>query len=318
MNVSNTDPIIVDQNITEYSFREKMIVKLISAFGSISCNFNFKGFWHASNLIGKLADRNRLASAKLGSSSVFHFRLRDPYWNRLLSRKYQYEKEISDAFSILSKIDKVIFLDCGANYGYWSLLAADKSVSFSHVYAIEASRLNYKYLSINNDANGGIINTINKAIYSISGEILSFSDDDSSHANSKIDKSGSDDGSVETISIDDIVEKYDAELPVLIKLDVEGAEIDALIGAETTLQRQCCIIYEDHGSDQDSRVTEWILKNSDYSVYWIGSDCEKIIKINSTEQLSPIKTNKKVGYNFFALKENSVFHDALIADKNKL
>ena len=51
-------------------------------------------------------------------------------------------------------------------------------------------------------------------------------------------------------SLDDLMDRMDLSTKRLVlKLDVEGVEIGAMIGAARLLKTDCVVICEDHGSD---------------------------------------------------------------------
>lgn len=291
---------------SQSSYVNSFISILISTAGRLSSLVNFKGFWHAANILGNAVPKNTVSKISLGSKSDFYFDLSDPYWNRLSCRVYKYEQEISDFFFQVKNVKSLVFLDCGSNYGYWSILATDESIGIKDVIAIEASTINYEYLKFNNERNGARFKTINKAIFSESGKTVKFCSDDASHANSKIVAEGEGIGVV-TVDIDTIVNQYSSHSPVVIKLDVEGAEIEALRGATQSMSRQFCIIYEDHGNDAKCLVTDWILNNTECAIYWKDNKTQSYKRISSVEDLKPLKIKASVGYNLFATQKGSIF-----------
>ena len=97
-----------------------IIYKLIYFFGFITSYFNFKFFYNLNKIISIFISKKKIASIKLNSDSNFSFILKDPYYNRLIYTKYKYEPEIEFLLQKLKYIN-FIFLDAGANYGYWSV-----------------------------------------------------------------------------------------------------------------------------------------------------------------------------------------------------
>jgi hypothetical protein len=77
---------------------------------------------------------------------------------------------------------------------------------------------------------------------------------------------------VGTVTLDQIYrECYEGQESVAIKLDVEDAEVEALRGAREILDScDALLIYEDHGSDPQCRVSEEILKVPTYGVLSVG------------------------------------------------
>ncbi len=74
-----------------------------------------------------------------------------------------------------------------------------------------------------------------------------------------------------TITLDAIFQKFnhDGKDRVVIKLDIEGAEIQALKGASDILMHEPLIIYEDHGKDRNSTISRYISEELGYEIYAI-------------------------------------------------
>jgi FkbM family methyltransferase len=80
---------------------------------------------------------------------------------------------------------------------------------------------------------GGRIECVKRALWNRSGETLGYT---SRASGTSLLVGSKDDGSVETISIDDWVRQRALPRVDFIKLDVEGVELDALRGAEKTIR----------------------------------------------------------------------------------
>ena len=126
------------------------------------------------------------------------------------------------------------FLDIGANIGYYSLLAAS---SVKKVYAFEPDPRNLEFLRHNLEK---IKNTeiINQAVYSISGQMeFDLSDDlECSHIVIQNYKN-TDTFVVRTTTVDDFAETELSTEVTAIKIDVEGADFDVLLGASRIIER---------------------------------------------------------------------------------
>ena len=66
-----------------------------------------------------------------------------------------------------------------------------------------------------------------------------------------------------------------------------------------TLNKNCLIIYEDHGKDKSHLNTKYLFKNN-FLVYYL--DKEKIYQIKKFNELNLIKRINHKGYNFIATK----------------
>src|SRR5690606_10171467 len=75
---------------------------------------------------------------------------------------------------------------------------------------------------------------------------------------------------VPSVSIDALVQSIqpDANEALVIKLDVEGSEIQALQGALATIRSHDVLVaYECHGSDSDCSVSRYVMKTLGLAVF---------------------------------------------------
>jgi FkbM family methyltransferase len=238
--------------------------------------------------------------------------LSDGYWVHLLFFAGRYEPEIEAA------LERVIgphtpFIDCGANIGYWSLVAAVRHRA--RVVAIEPAARSFERLTENVKLNGDGVETRRAAVWSSSGVVLSLVTHARRHAGAsvvnrreRIGVPGYGVEEVETVTLDQIYrERFVGENSVAIKLDVEDAEVEALRSARELLDScDALLIYEDHGNDPECRVSQEVLKVPDYGVYrW--NDGLGFEKISTLDDMRRIKVDGHIGYNFFALREDSRF-----------
>lgn len=264
------------------------------------------GFGVASKLLMPLV-RTKDMELQYGDGSKFTFKLNDGYWNRLAIKDYVYEQEI-EYFLHKVRIIDYIFLDCGANYGYWSVLVSSELLGSKEVIAIEASPTTYDLLSKNCRVNDSRFIILNNALASESGRKF-FIDSSENHAAASVQDVASTRSSVvESSTLDHIYGKYakDRKLPVIIKLDVEGQEINALVGAKELVENDVLIVYEDHAQDAGHTVTSFVLSELKMSVFYIDENND-IVEIMQTEMLGKIKIIETKGYNFFACKKDSCF-----------
>lgn len=134
-----------------------------------------------------------------------------------------------------------IIIDIGANVGVFSIYMAKKFPNI-RIYSFEPSRFCFDCLVRNIILNGvdKIVVPINKAVYSKSNEIVNLE-----HANtyvcSKIENILSlrepqelfkKKETVETISFDDILEKYDISKCRMVKMDCEGSEYEIIYNSK--------------------------------------------------------------------------------------
>jgi FkbM family methyltransferase len=288
----------------------RTIGRAIDVAGSLLRPAHFRGFWRTAKILGRLAPPDQLCVVPVGSQSRFAFRLNDPYWSRLLSTTFEYESEIRRILQRL-KSTPFSFLDCGANLGYWSVVCSDPAIGCEWVSAVEASPPTYDMLERNRRLNQGAFIALNRAVYSRSGEIVRIERNLSNHAGAAIRDTDGETDAVETITIDDLLKGAPSERPVLVKLDVEGVEIDALMGARETMKRDAMFAFEDHGRDRTCAVTAWILAHTSMSVCYVDEH-GGVHRIRSAQEASRFKTDPTKGYNFFAITASSVFASSIL------
>ena len=145
-----------------------------------------------------------------------------------------YEKEELQYFpdDVISFNSHEVFVDGGAYNGDTSCIFADKTDGvYDHIYLMEPDQRLYKvteeYVKLKGLHDYDIIQ---KGAYSCSKKI-SFKNDFES-GSSNINSSG--DETIETISIDEML---DGSMASYIKMDIEGAEREALIGCSKTIEK---------------------------------------------------------------------------------
>lgn len=210
----------------------------------------------------------------------------------------------------ISDKKKILFIDCGCNYGFYSFYAASLS-NKNIIYSIEASKKTsnefLKNFNLNNFTN---IKFFNNAISNIDGKLISFNESindwesSSIQANFKVQ-------SVETIKsfkIDTLIKDVNLDnYSTIIKLDIEGDELNALQGAFTIVKKTSPLIIMEFSkyifNDKEKvKFFKKFLKDFDYSIYDTNhkkKDLDELI--NKIEKLK--KKHNTVG-NYYLLKNS--------------
>ena len=267
------------------------------------------GLGRTMALARRLRGGRGLYCVELDADSRFIFPLGDVYWtNALVRRRFDFEPDIKWLLRRATDLPYVM-LDCGANMGYWSILASSAAFGRHLVVAIEASRSTVELLANNARANGGRFRVVHRAVGSASGKTVRLWG--TRHAGRSLRHDWTSDGNamfeeVETISLDDAAARYfpDGARPVLIKLDVEGVETEALMGGHRLIGEGALVVYEDHGKDATHSATRYVLGLGEMKIWNLDPD-ERLIRIENVDQLGAIKTNPITGYNFFAYRQGS-------------
>lgn len=162
----------------------------------------------------------------------------------------------------LDKDEKVSFVDCGALDGNTSIWANGWFSKIHKIWVFEPDTMNAEKCKENLRDTECEISVIKKAVWSSNTELY-FKE--SNNGMSSIDLSG--DVCIETTSLDSVIEDRE---DLYIKMDIEGAEIEALRGAERLI-RNCkpklaiCIY---HKNEDVTQIPELLLKyNEDYKFY---------------------------------------------------
>jgi FkbM family methyltransferase len=237
---------------------------------------------------------------RLNDDASFAFPFGDGYWSLLLDRCFRYEDEIERVLTAVRDVDYA-FVDCGANFGYWSTLVSSRPYGSHPVLAVEASLANHEKLSRNAELNGGRFTALHRAIGSANGHAwLSGRKHEALSIGQRSDRGAGE--YVEVITLDVLLDDsiVASRSRLIVKLDVEGLEIAAIEGGRRMLQRDALLIVEDHGSDRSHAVSRHILAQTPFKIFVLEPLTERFISLNDVSMLDRIKTNPSIGYNVFA------------------
>lgn len=262
----------------------------------ISSHFSHRGYNGCANLLRKALPARNIA-IKLNEDATFEFPYGDGYWSKLLNRSYSYEDELELLFRHSSEVDYTL-LDCGANYGYWSVLVTSKPFGAHRAIAVEPSSTNFAKLANNARVNGNRFETMQCAIGATKGVARL-----SGTKHEAFSIAGGTDGGEEVpvIALDDLLNdgKIAPGGKYLIKLDVEGVEIDAIKGGAKLLAGDSVIMCEEHGNDPDHTVSRYILEQTPMKLIVHDPRSNRLETVTELSILDRIKVSTHVGYNVF-------------------
>lgn len=193
--------------------------------------------------------------------------------------KYQAYEPLNSNWLIsqFGGVDNGLFVDVGANFGWYALLSA-RLAPKATVIALEPSRENFMLLrqNIENNRFANIV-AINKGAGADSINVPLYEHEQGNPGAHSIRKSATD-LSQETISLeplDVILAPYAGQIN-LLKIDVEGYEIEALMGATKTLKRTNNILLEYspsflRESGHDPAQLLQILKKNGFTPHLVGA-----------------------------------------------
>jgi len=262
----------------------------------ISSHFSHRGYNKCANLLRKTLPERNIA-IKLNSDAVFEFPYGDGYWSKLLNRSYSYEDELEVLFRDSVDVDYT-FIDCGANYGYWSVLVSSKPFGAHDVIAIEPSGQNFPKLANNARVNGSRFEAMKCAIGSSRGTARLSG---TKHEAFSIAGDQSDGEEVPVIALDNLIDdgKVSASGKYLIKLDVEGVEIEAIKGGSRLLQADSVVLCEEHGNDREHTVSRYILEKTPLTLMVYDPQTSRLETVKELSILDRIKVSSHIGYNVF-------------------
>ena len=211
----------------------------------------------------------------------------------------------------LSKEGKLLFVDCGCNYGFYSLYTASLSEK-NEILSIEASKNTLeeliKNLNLNNLKN---INFFNNAVSSVVGENVPFHESINDWESSQTHRNfkTSSELMVYSITIDSLLKEYFLDdYNVIIKLDIEGNEINAIKGALEVIKKSHPLIiiefskYIFENLDNIDYLKNFLIKY-DYSIFDINYNKKSIKEI--LEMLNKLDKRYKTIGNFYLIKNLS-------------
>ncbi|MGA2056504.1 MAG: FkbM family methyltransferase [Bradyrhizobium sp.] len=263
----------------------------------ISSHFSHRGYNGCANLLRKTLPERDIA-IKLNEDATFEFPYGDGYWSKLLNRSYHYEDELELLFRHSADIDYTL-LDCGANYGYWSVLVTSKPFGAHKAIAIEPSSENFPKLANNARVNGDRFEALKCAIGAAKGTArLSGTKHEAFSIVGGADDGGED---VPVVALDDLLNdgKIAPGGKYLIKLDVEGVEIDAIKGGARLLAGDSVIMCEEHGNDPEHTVSRYILEQTPLKLIVYDPRSNRLETVTELSILDRIKVSSHVGYNVF-------------------
>jgi FkbM family methyltransferase len=240
--------------------------------------------------------------------------------NSLLNKCYFGDETILSAIKKISGQRKVFLVDCGSNYGFYSLYVASISQE-NQVLAFEASPKTFNSFRTNIELNNfKNIDCRNLAISEVSQKFISFyesyNDWESSAThnkfkNNKIVK-------IQTTTIDQELSKKDlSNFAVIIKLDVEGNEFNAIQGGKDTILKYEPLItielsrYNFNNQNYNFDYFSKFLNDFKYKIY-----DDKLVLLNIEALIDRIEnldqSHQTIG-NYFLIKDFSYIYNKLLS-----
>jgi len=238
--------------------------------------------------------------------------------NGLLNKCYFGDETILSVIKKTSDQKKVFLLDCGSNYGFYSFYVASLSLG-NQVLAFEASPETFNSFKANLELNNfRNIDCRNLAISEVSGKFISFyesyNDWESSATHNKFKNNKI--VNIETTTIDQELSKKDlSNFVVIIKLDIEGSEFNAIEGGKVSILKYEPLIiielsrYNFNNQNYNFNFFRKFLNDSKYKIY-----DDKLVPLNIETLINRIEnldqSHQTIG-NYFLIKDFSYVYNKL-------
>ena len=275
---------------------ERLAALALSSGSKVASTFSHRGYNSCANLLRKTLPQRDIA-IRLNSDATFEFPYGDGYWSKLLNRSFSYEDELELLFRDSVGVDYTL-IDCGANFGYWSVLISSIPYGSHKAIAIEPSSQNFVKLANNSEINGNRFEVLKCAIGAARGTARLSG---TKHEAFSIAGNASGGEDVPVIALDNLLDdgKISPDGKYLIKLDVEGVEIEAIKGGKRLLQGDSVLLCEEHGNDSNHTVSRYILEQTPLKLIVYDPRTSRLETVSELSILDRIKVSSHVGYNVF-------------------
>lgn len=296
-------PILLDmatRSVGGATARERMGIAAMRLAARFFLKRGIRGLGYALRGIAAVLPSDRWVVAVFAEDERFTFPYGDRYWSTLFDEDHVYSVSI-EAFVAAARGLHYVFIDCGANYGYWSVRTSCTRAGRQEAVAIEASGETVLVLKRNAALNDNRFAVHHRAIAETSGTKLPLYGS-SKHEQRSLDQGESGGGVlevVETLAIDDLG-KAESGRPLVLKLDVEGFEPQAMAGASRSLAGDALVIYEDHGRDR-SHAASRFMQDQGLRLFQV-IDGPAFAEIRNLAELDRVKVHATEGYDFFATR----------------
>ncbi|MEM6383688.1 MAG: FkbM family methyltransferase [Pseudomonadota bacterium] len=254
------------------------------------------GFSKIAKLVRIVLPSKKMVLMRLDDDALLRVPYCDPYWGSLVRPQQDEHQEINTFVRMMREVPYA-FLDCGANYGIWSVRVTGNAAGHKPSVAIEAASDTFGILEANQALNGNRFRIMNKAIGKVSGEhVKIYGEKHEARSTVAPDETSKPILDCETISLNDVaaLDDFEGFVTFVVKLDVEGVEIEALEGAQQLIDSDTVVLFEEHGSDPTHEVSDFAMNTLGMRLFFFHND--QVREITELKQIDAIKTSKRQGY----------------------
>src|SRR5712691_284740 len=286
--------------LDDASTKERLAAFVMQAGAKASALVARRGFSIGCRVLSKALDQRDIV-VLLGEDALFAFPFGDGYWGLLFDRSFIYEPELEQFLRGIADVDYT-FIDCGANFGYWSVLVTSRPFGSHSALAIEASRDNAAKLARNAKINGERFKVLHRAIGATTGGQALLSGRNHSAFSIAGDAGGAHGERVDIMALDSLLDlgHVAPDRRLVVKLDLEGVEIDAMKGGKRLLHGDVIVVCEEHGSDRNHTVSRYILGETPHRLFMRDPQTTRFVPVTELSMLDRLKVAPSIGYNVFA------------------
>jgi FkbM family methyltransferase len=200
-----------------------------------------------------------------------------------------YEPDVRLALQHLLKPGDT-FIDCGANVGYFSVLAAQLVKKTGKIVSVEANPTTYSLLERNLSANRVGI-PVHCALTTASGEVELFMPIEGGDVYSSLSSGGLLQGQstksfkVKGQALDEVIDELDLLRVDVVKVDVEGAELEVLRSGDRLLSKFRPTIVMEYstvtwsGSGANPEKLQNLLNSHSYHIYLLDAQSQSLVPV---------------------------------------
>lgn len=312
---ASADPLLAydreSGKLTGAGIIDRIAVLALQAGSTLTRPFGHRGYGLGCEAVSAAVSARDII-VRLNPDAVFAMPFADGYWSRLLNSEYDYEEEIEAFLKSIADV-RYVFVDCGANFGYWSVLVSSKPFGAQTAWAIEASPRNAERLELNARLNGNRFPCLNAAVGRTSGGYARITGH-KHEALGTVLLADREDDAIRTVSLDSLGSEglIDPAQPIVVKLDVEG--VDAMRGGASLVSGNTIFICEEHGSDRDHVVSQYLMSATPLRVYIFDPQISRFVHVSDAAVLDRVKRYTWVGYNVFATC-NPLWEDRILGTR---
>lgn len=156
--------------------RSVAAVALARGIGVVSRAWGQRGLGTGFKMLNRVPlFRSARCEVEFMRGARFETEVFEPYWGPTLLGGRPYEPEVLTVLRWFAPLAPT-FVDCGANYGFWSVITTASELAYPRVVAIEASATTFARLESNAKRNGNRFTPLLRAVGETSGQTLHLSD----------------------------------------------------------------------------------------------------------------------------------------------